>query len=305
MALKAPSIICLKSESNKKYLRCQKDTNLVTHDLMQFSTDNVLDPYIQIEVVKSEAGDDLFHLKSRYNNKFLTRWLPERYWISASADRPNEDQNSWTCTLFKPTFVQDGDTTKIRLKHVHHGCNLLLWSAPNFDSYLIVGSSEENDSKNRDVFNVLDWKSMFESSQRVAFQHQSTNQYLGTRVTNGIPYQLRVFNNIKDTQIEQEIFRTKDGILTVKNVSNGKFWRVNDQDWIVADLDEDPRINNNLRGMFRLNRLTADTFGLVSMSKKWYCKIYNDSGIDHGFRAATQDPDSWAHIKLVDLTKVN
>ncbi|KAJ8420822.1 hypothetical protein Cgig2_022638 [Carnegiea gigantea] len=120
-AFALPSLVCLRSVYNDKYLRYRYE-NVQTRGLLQFAGENVMDPYAQFEVEKAKTWASLVHLKSRYTNKYLVRWSPNHDWITASAYTTNEDQSSWAYTLFKPILIEDSDgTKKLRLLHVQLG----------------------------------------------------------------------------------------------------------------------------------------------------------------------------------------
>ncbi|KAJ8421657.1 hypothetical protein Cgig2_030062 [Carnegiea gigantea] len=69
-AFALPSLVCLRSVYNDKYLRYRYE-NVQTRGLLQFAGENVMDPYNQFEVEKAKTWAGLVHLKSRYTNKYL------------------------------------------------------------------------------------------------------------------------------------------------------------------------------------------------------------------------------------------
>jgi len=71
-AFALPSLVCLRSVYNDKYLRYRYE-NVQTRGLLQFAGENVTDPYAQFEVEKAKTWAGLVHLKSRYTNKYLVR----------------------------------------------------------------------------------------------------------------------------------------------------------------------------------------------------------------------------------------
>ncbi|KAJ8422783.1 hypothetical protein Cgig2_006754 [Carnegiea gigantea] len=65
-----PSLVCLKSVYNDKYLRYRYE-NVQTRGLLQFAGENVMDPYAQFEVEKAKTWAGLVHLKSRYSGHLI------------------------------------------------------------------------------------------------------------------------------------------------------------------------------------------------------------------------------------------
>ncbi|XP_074305513.1 uncharacterized protein LOC141640729 [Silene latifolia] len=292
-----PSIVCLKSVYNNKYLRYRSE-DVQTHGLLQFSGDKVMDSLAQFEVVTATIGGGLVHLKSRYTNKFLVRWSPNHYWITASAEKPNEDQTSWACTLFKPTFI-DGTTNKVRLLHVQLGHYACLWriDAP-FDSCLFAGSKDP-DRDSCDIVTVVDWLSINKLPKNVAFKGTESGKYLGVvTVWEGSFLQFS-FDNPNDPKCAHEVITSSDGTIVIKSKYNGKFWRLGDGDWIMADLAEP---GNNANAMFRANVVDVGVVALLNMYKTWYVKRYTTaSPMESLLNAATQSVDQWALLEVKDL----
>ncbi|XP_026458263.1 wall-associated receptor kinase 5-like [Papaver somniferum] len=56
-------------------------------------------------MVPATTGSGLYNIRSMHNNKYLSHLADDHIWITAIAVVPDEDQNSKTCTLFKPVLV--------------------------------------------------------------------------------------------------------------------------------------------------------------------------------------------------------
>ncbi|KAK9681918.1 hypothetical protein RND81_10G036800 [Saponaria officinalis] len=294
-----PTIVCLKSELNNKYLRYRAE-DVQTHGLLQFSAENPMDSLSQFEVVTSTIGSgDLVHLKSRYTDKFLVRWSPNHYWITASADKPNEDQTNWACTLFKPSFILDSDTKKARLLHVQLGHYACLWQigAP-FDSCLFAGSKDIAPDS-RDIVSVTNWSSILKLPNNVAFKGDN-GRYLGAFVENETPYLQFSYDDPNDPKVAQEVFSNSDGTILIKSKYYGKFWRIAQGDWIVADVVQPSP--NSAGAMFRVNVVDIGVVALLNMSKTWYCKRYTIADARQNvLNAATQSADEFALLQVEDL----
>ncbi|KAH9624245.1 hypothetical protein KSS87_023390 [Heliosperma pusillum] len=262
-----PTIVCLKSLNNKKYLR-YRDEEVQTHGLVQFSGDKVMDPLAQFEVVAASIGGGLVHIKSRYTDKFL---------------------------------VSDEPKNLARLMHVQlgHYASLSPLDAP-FDSCLYAGRSKEVDRLACDVVTVIDWLSINKLPKNVAFKGDN-GKYLGPLIDKGITFLQFEYNDPKDPKVAHEAITSSDGTIVIKSKYTGKFWRLSeDHDWIVADIDEPP--GNNARAMFRANVVDIGVVALLNMSKTWYCKRYSAAGVRKDLlRAATQSADKWALLEVKDL----
>ena len=55
--------------------------NVQQHGLLQFAADKVTDPLAQFEVEPSMTSNDLVHIKSRFTNRYLVRYIFSSYLI--------------------------------------------------------------------------------------------------------------------------------------------------------------------------------------------------------------------------------
>lgn len=291
-------IFCLKSVYNSKFLRYRYE-NVQTHGLLQFAADEVMDPYAQFEVELSKNYGGLVHLKCRYNNKYLVRWSPNHYWITASATEVDENQSNWTCTLFKPIYVDHQDIKNLRLLHVQLGHYACLWRYyPPFDSCLFAGSNEI-DKDSCDVFTFINWQSVFNLPKHVAFKGQN-GKYLGAIVHDGVPYLQFSYHDLNNPMVAHETVETPDGTVCIKSDYFGKFWRLGNDDWIVADAD-DPRYTSNAAARFRPAVLDVNVVALLNMSKTWFCAGLTSGALESCLNAATQNIDEFTKVEFIDL----
>ncbi|XP_074270585.1 uncharacterized protein LOC141594468 [Silene latifolia] len=292
-----PEIICLKSVYNNKYLRYRYE-NIQTHGLLQFSGDKASVGYAQFDVVPARCGDGLVHIKSRYTNM----WSPNHYWITPSADEPNENKGEWSCTLFKPIIIEDGATKKARLMHVQLGHYACLWRIGEpFDSCLFAGS-KDTDHDSCDIFNIIDWSSALKLPKNVAFKGDN-GKYIGAFSHNGRPCFQFSFDDPNDPKVAQEVFGTRDGSVYIKSKFYGKFWRLDKDDLVVADVIEPNNIDNHASAMFRPNVIDLNVVALLNMSKTWFIKRYTSKGYKDLLNAATQSVDRFATLEVKDLGK--
>ncbi|CAN1852750.1 MLP-like protein 423 [Linum perenne] len=160
-----PKFVVIKSRYNHKYLRYRSERG-EQHGFLQFSLEDdkasaVANQYTKFEVRKARSGDGLVHLKCCYNNKYLVRSSATKWWISATANNVEEDASKWSCTLFKPVYVNNeggGATRMVRFWHVqlqHYAC--LFRSGPPFGECLYAGWKDPNQDL-CDVCTIIDWE---------------------------------------------------------------------------------------------------------------------------------------------------
>ncbi|KAI9114210.1 hypothetical protein K1719_014860 [Acacia pycnantha] len=209
-----PRFVVLKSNYNNKYLRYIHE-DVQVYRFLQFSGEEVVSPYAKFEVEMAKSGNGLVHIRCCYNNKYWVRWTENHWWIVAGADEPEEDQSKWSCTLFKPIYV-DANAKKVRFLHVqlkHYAC---LWrTAAPYASCLYAGS-ENPDKDSCDVYTIIDCKSLLIMPKHVAFKGDN-GHYLSARWIEGHQYLQFASNDVGDPTVGNEIFTTSNGSIRVKS----------------------------------------------------------------------------------------
>lgn len=130
--------MALLSVYNQKYMPyVVAEGNPELDGFLQFSENEVEEPYTEFEVEEAKSGNEMVNIKSRYNEKYLVRHNEQSHWIVAGADEPNEDLNTWSCTLFK--IINIGDSN-IRLRHAQLDKYACVHTTPYYDSFLYIDS---------------------------------------------------------------------------------------------------------------------------------------------------------------------
>ncbi|KAI8023915.1 hypothetical protein LOK49_LG03G00187 [Camellia lanceoleosa] len=162
-----PTFAVLKSNNDRCLHYIHEDVEV--HGFLQFSGEEVSSQYSKYELEMantSSNGNVLVHIKCCYNNKYFVRWLPNHWWIVASADEPEEDQSKWSCTLFEPRRVCDCDAAQttigsvaqaIRLRHVQLGHYACSWTTTGISSCLYLATIHP-DKEQDDVFTIINWE---------------------------------------------------------------------------------------------------------------------------------------------------
>ncbi|XP_048444086.1 uncharacterized protein LOC125479098 [Pyrus x bretschneideri] len=157
MASLLPRYFALKSNNNRKCLRYIDQVVENLHGVLQFSEEDFNSPYARFEMETANNGDGSYvHIKSRWNNKYLRRADDQHWWIVAGADEPEESENLWSCTLFKPVAVHaHNNLVLLRLQHVQLGHYVKLFSANAFRSCLFAHQPNP-DHQMMDAYTVID-----------------------------------------------------------------------------------------------------------------------------------------------------
>lgn len=153
------TIFALQSKGGRRlYLRYTDKTMADTPGRLEFSEKEVLSPYAKFQAEPATDGCEGFvHIKCLYINKYLRRASPSHWWILAAADQPNEDRNSWECTLFHPQLVRhEGQNAVVRLLHVQLGHYAVSFSVDADLNETLYANSGNPDAYDLDMCTVID-----------------------------------------------------------------------------------------------------------------------------------------------------
>ncbi|KAI9114191.1 hypothetical protein K1719_014841 [Acacia pycnantha] len=290
-----PRFVVLKSNYNNKYLRyIQEDVQV--HGFLQFSGEEIVSPYAKFVVEMAKSGNGLVHIRCCYNNKYWVRWTQNHWWIVAGADEPEEDESKWSCTLFKPIYVDD-DAKTVRFLHVQLGHYACLWNsdAP-FDSCLFA-SSENPDENSCDVYTIIDWESLLIMPKHVAFKGDN-GKYLRARWVAEHQYLQFSSNDVGDPTVGNEIFTTYDGSIRVKSDYFSKFWR-RSPNWIWADSDD--TTNNNSDTLFWPIKVDNNVVALRNLGNNNFCERLTAENNTDCLNAGVSTISKEARIEVEEL----
>uniref|UniRef100_A0A5B6Z2I7 Agglutinin domain-containing protein n=1 Tax=Davidia involucrata TaxID=16924 RepID=A0A5B6Z2I7_DAVIN len=288
-----PRFVVLKSKYNDKYLSYIKE-DVQVHGFLRFSGEEVVSPYAKYEVEPAKSGNGLVHIRCCYNNKYWVRWSQNHWWIVAGADEPEEDQSKWSCTLFKPVYV---DATTVRFRHVQLGHYACLWRTGDaFDSCSFAGS-EAPDKDQCDVCTFIDWESLLILPKHVAFKGDN-GKYLAARWTENHPYLQFDSSDIGDPTVGNEIFITGDGSVRIKSDYFGKFWR-RSPNWIWADSEDTS--SNNSDTLFSPIKVDNKVVALRNLGNNNFCKRLTTEGKTSCLNAAVSTIAREARLEVEEL----
>ncbi|KAK9950632.1 hypothetical protein M0R45_006112 [Rubus argutus] len=154
-AVVLPRFVALKSIYNDKYLILSTNHPRLPAGFLKFDGEEAASPLAKFEVVKAKSGNGLVHIRSCYNNKYLVREAYNKNWIVAAADKPEEDEYKFSCTLFEPEPYDENGGLEFRFRHVQLGMYACLWRAaiPFYGG--LYGGSNSADQDACDVYTVV------------------------------------------------------------------------------------------------------------------------------------------------------
>ncbi|KAL8128138.1 uncharacterized protein LOC141720120 [Apium graveolens] len=291
-----PSFIVLRSQFNNTLLRYVKE-EVDIKGWLQFHGEHVSSPEAKFEVHKSGNGNGLVHIRSCYNNKYLVMLNKHSPWIVAKAEKPEEDQSKFSCTLLRPYSV-DWDPTKIRLTHVYLNKNLAFWeaAAPHYGC-VYAGSPTENASEFT-LLNVIDWETLVFLPQYVAFKGDN-DKFLRGHGKDHHNYLQFGADNMEDnpTTVGHEIIQISNGNIRIRSLNTDQYWRATPR-WIWAD-STNPKDDFT---EFKPIKIDKQTIALRNVATNDICKMRSDDGKTNCLDAGTDEIiTSAAKFKVSEL----
>ncbi|KAI3896982.1 hypothetical protein MKX03_015806 [Papaver bracteatum] len=237
MAEALPRYVILQSDYNNRYLRLG-DGNSQVPIALKFGGDYSFDrdTRFELERATSVSAVGKFNIRCMYNNKYLAIVAPGNNWITAVADKPDEDIGKWSCTLFQPFFDTAGDYTIVRFS----------------DSFGLVDCLKANSSKidggGLDKFIVINWESVVMFPNRMVLKGDNGN-YLLTGTDEYLGFSI---GRLRGTDTEFEVTPSRNGGIRIKSLSTSMFWSNKNSLWVFADGSESSDKNNRRNIVFRL-----------------------------------------------------
>ncbi|TYI38351.1 hypothetical protein ES332_A02G020600v1, partial [Gossypium tomentosum] len=188
---------------------------------LRFMEPQAASPYAKFEVEFS-GSNDFVHIRSCQNNKYWERKqilsISGGYWVTATADKKEDDQSKESCTLFKVTSVDHAMNT-VRIMHVQSGCYLCCWRWDS-EKYTrgMYSFYKTHDQNGFDIFKFIDWNSLLILPRFVAFKGYNNKYLCLHRVEWDLPYMQFSSDDIGDSTVALEVFLTDDGYVRIKPV---------------------------------------------------------------------------------------
>ncbi|KAK5841258.1 uncharacterized protein LOC108475102 [Gossypium arboreum] len=284
-----PRFIVLKTLRAPTYLGYKHD-NGNFNGYAEFTELKVVSANAKFEV--EFAKDGLVHIRSCTNNKYLerthnlsiTKRPNEEYWITITADKPEEDRSKESCTLFK-AIMEDSVNKNYRFVHVQSGHYLCLWSLDTSELGRGVLANHNQVAANRDhIFKVIDWETLVILPRYVAFKGNN-NRFLRLTEVEGQSSLEFSSKDVGGHSVTMKVFYMKNGDIRIKLVSSDMFWRSR-QNNIQADSDDS--VGNDKDTHFRAFKVDSKTIALLNVGNEKFCNCERDiTRVMTDFLAAT------------------
>ncbi|KAI3898339.1 hypothetical protein MKX03_033570 [Papaver bracteatum] len=268
-----PRYVMFQSTQNHRYLHLNKASSSVGP--MHFHGDYSYGLETRFEVVPAtkekldNEGNQLVHIRSMHNNKFWEKTRNSNTdWITATAEKTEENPGSAGCTLFEAEHLGQDSASKsdiynIILRHKNSG-------------YYIIASHDQTmysglklDAKKPDVFSkFLDWQSIVMLPEIIRIKGDNGN-YLRAYPKDGYLGFDPNFSN--EPVFEFEVSASRDGGIRIKSVQYGKYW-VDDErsEWVFRDGDFSTEHDTNT--VFIATKIEHNKIALRCLKNNLFCK---------------------------------
>ncbi|KAB2092168.1 hypothetical protein ES319_A02G010700v1 [Gossypium barbadense] len=295
-----PRFIVIKSINANACLAFKQDDPYEGY--AEFSESMVTGPNAKFEVESAKGG--LVHIRNCINMKYLERTeegsisgkADERYWITATAEKKEEDQSREWCTLFQP-LEEDLVNKTYRFMHVQSGCYLRLRQTYSSDITAgVLATSTKIDANGNDVFKVIDWDTLVILPRYIAFKGNN-DMFLRLAEIDGHPYLQFLGEDIGEAAVAMEVFYTPNGDIRIKPVCSDKYWKLK-PDWIWVDSDDTK--GNDKDTLFHPFKVDGKTIALLSLGNNMFCKRFTSEGRTSCLSARIPSVTKEAYLNVVE-----
>nr|AIU47286.1 amaranthin-like lectin [Linum usitatissimum] len=287
-----------------RYVSYMSDEGGEFNQILKVSARKVSNPRSRFEVEPSNVHPTMVHIRSCYDNKYLRRRSEEEWWIVAAADSPNDDQSSWSSTLFQPEFVTSAGLISVRLLHFQLGQYAQWYDNMSHPYHMCIWAASK-DAANPDpttLFEVVDWESLVILPKHLAFK-SNNDLYLG--VVGGddvgsdqglLQFQI---GDVGDKSVENIVDTRIDGTVRITNISLDAFWMLRGENFIWANgksiLAPVPE------SLFRPTKVNENTIALQNLGNNLLCKRYTNDEVKDGLNAMESELTDYTNLILTEL----
>lgn len=253
----------------------------------------------------SHKHEGLVHIRCGVNNKY---WAAEEHehegrsgwFICGSADEPEEDPAKPSCTLFKFSYVDNLQFMFTRLIHHQQKKNVIL----------VIKDTSTGDFllEVKDYGGIVDFLPSSISARRLWLQKQLP-RYVAFKGTNGKyltskdPYLQFSSDDIKDPAVAHETYTDEYGIVRIRSIGSGRFWKVGPEGWICAEssnagyvIDKPTEgVYADVDTLFRMVIKSDNSVALQSISNDKFCQRITD---DDKLSAYIKDSSTTSDVEL-------
>ncbi|KAI3906747.1 hypothetical protein MKW92_044990 [Papaver armeniacum] len=211
-----PKHVIIQSFHSHSYLQFDKENSTVPNAL-QFTQEYSFDLNTRFEVVQSATHTGLIHIRSLHNSKYWANHGTDKKWVTAMANKPEENMDDQNCTLFRPEFVSSDDNHRhLYLRHCSTG-NYIRTRGASVRGKGLMCLMSRNEAA---LFTFIDWKSIVVLPNIIRIKGDNGN-YLKAFEGGFMDYRYQADNS---SLFDYEVYPSRDGGIRLKSVAYGTYW---------------------------------------------------------------------------------
>ncbi|KAI3889322.1 hypothetical protein MKX03_004737 [Papaver bracteatum] len=289
MATTLPQFVIIQSNLNNVYVHLYTENPDVPNAL-RYTGDYSFDLTTRFEVVPATTGAGLIHIRCLRNNKYWANFGTGNNWVSAMADKPEENQSDKHCTLFQPLFVSSDDNSILKLRHVSTGNYVrLFYGAGHYDHSLCLKPNSDDD-----VCTFLDWEDVVVLPDLIRIKGVNGNHL---KASDGDGYMNFQFQADNSSLFDYEVSPSRDGGIRLKSTQFGTYWTDMDTSTWVLLKQVDPTYHATstvyLPTMLGDNRIVIKCF-----KNSKFCKMHSADGKDRCLANRAAYPEVWCTLEI-------
>ncbi|KAI3859918.1 hypothetical protein MKX03_006981 [Papaver bracteatum] len=222
---KLPKYVIFQSHDNNRYLHFDREYPKLPNAL-RFEGEYSFGLETRFEVVPATTGNGLVHIRSLQNNKYWENSGVPDNWVTATADKPDENQSDKHCTLFKPEMVMlHIESCFVKLRHVNTGNYVRRYNGiANSDDYLgclTLKPKLQSDDRTADVCTFIDWESVVMLPDLVRIKGNNEN-HLKAHADGSMDFNHKADNS---SSFDYEVSPSRDGGIRLQSTAHlGTYW---------------------------------------------------------------------------------
>ncbi|KAI3867260.1 hypothetical protein MKW98_001694 [Papaver atlanticum] len=287
-----PKYVIIQSNLNNVYLHLYTGNPQVPNAL-RYTGDYSFNLDTRFEVVKATTGAGLVHIRCLRNNKYWANFGTGNNWVTAMADKPEENQSDEHSTLFQPIFVGSNNNNHVvKLRHVNTGSYVrLFYNAPgHYENALYLSNDEE-----KDVCTFIDWGSVVVLPDLIRIRGENCGNHLKAYGGDGF----MDFNHTADNTsvFDYEVIQSRDGGIRLKSTYYGQYWTdVDDKPWVW--LKDASTTVHDTKTVFLPTILGGNRIMMRSLKNGKFCNRHTQDGTESCLATLNKWPDDWSTMQI-------
>lgn len=283
-----PKYVIIQSNQNNTYLHLENDNPFVTNAL-RYAGEYSFDLDTRFEVVPATTGNGQIHVRSMKNNKYWANFGTSYNWITAMADKPEENQSDKNCTLFE---LLSKSQSKLMIRHVNTSKYVRFYmnSGQPSDGLLNLSS----DRYDEDVCTFIDWESVVMLPELIRIKGVNSGNHLKAFADGFMDFSRQADNS---SLFDYVVSPSRDGGICLKSAYFGTYWTdVDDSTWVLLKGDS-PTVHDT-NTVFLPMITSGNRIIIKSLKSGNFCNRHSADGKNDCLATLNNYPDDWSYMDI-------